>query len=402
MDVVLEKKEIITDFQELIYPYTVEDFSHQYWGKQPLLIQRENASYFTSLLAMADIDKVLDFHRPKGSSLRVVKNQEPLDPTTYENTDGSLNLNKLYTSYAEGYTLVINEIDRFWAPIQTLCHNLRAFLSHKTMVNMYLTPKNQAALLPHYDTHDVFVVQVAGKKHWKLYDTVYPTPQVGSPQPIFAREHLSNARDITLNAGDVLYIPRGIPHEAITTDESSLHLTIGVYPTQWIDVLTKSLDQIANTQEALRQSLPLGFLNPGNLKWSEEMLHTFSELLQNTLLPKQLGQAIQLINEEFKTTHKPMADGHFEHISQIENITLETKVIQRNHMNCRVLKIGPAARILFSGNVVKGPAAIASSLEFISDHKGAFFVNDIPNLSDANKLKLAGRLIRAGLLKINY
>ncbi len=402
MDLVLEKKEIVTDFQELIYPYTVEDFSHQYWGKQPLLIQRENASYFTPLLAMADIDKVLDFHRPKGSSLRVVKNQEPLDPVTYENKDGSLNLNKLYTSYAEGYTLVINEIDRFWAPIQTLCHNLRALLSHKTTANMYLTPKNQTALLPHYDTHDVFVVQVAGKKHWKLYDTIYPTPRVGSPQPIFAREHLNKVQDITLNAGDMLYIPRGIPHEAVTTDESSLHLTIGVYPTQWIDVLTKSLDQITNTQVALRQSLPVGFLNPENQEWPEEILHTLSELLHNALQPKQLKQTMQHLGEAFKVDHKPMADGHFEHVDQIENITLETKVIQRNHMNCRVLKTATVARILFSGNVVKGPAAIAPALEFIADHKEAFLVNDIPSLSDANKLKLAGRLIRAGLLKIYY
>ena len=120
-------------------------------------------------MTISKIVEVLDLHRPTGSSLRVVKNQEPLNATKYENKDGSLNLNQLYAAYGDGYTIVVNEIDRFWKPIKTLCQNTRQLLSHKTKGNMYLTPKNQKALLPHYDTHDVFVVQVSGKKHWKIY-----------------------------------------------------------------------------------------------------------------------------------------------------------------------------------------------------------------------------------------
>ena len=170
MDNVLNQIEIISDFNDLIHPITLNDFKEKHWDKKVLLIRRKDTTYYESLLTIAKVDEVLDLHRPKGASLRVVKNQEPLSSSKYENKDGSLNLNQLYASYGDGYTIVINEIDRFWKPIKNLCQNIKHLLNHKTKGNMYLTPKNQKALLPHYDTHDVFVLQVAGKKHWKIYD----------------------------------------------------------------------------------------------------------------------------------------------------------------------------------------------------------------------------------------
>ena len=115
-------------------------------------------------------------------------------------------------------------------------------MSHNVIGNMYLTPANEKALSPHYDAHDVFVLQVSGEKNWILYDDEnFKTPLLKSFQPIFQREYLTGAREITLKAGDMMYIPRGVPHEAYTTNESSLHITLGVYSTQWIDLITKSL-----------------------------------------------------------------------------------------------------------------------------------------------------------------
>ena len=114
---------------------------------------------------------------------RVVKNQEPLLATRYENPDGTLNLNQLYAAYADGYTLVVNEINRYSEPINALVHNLRQELSHDVKVNAYLTPANQKALSPHYDTHDVFVLQISGKKHWNFYDdTNFKTPLLNNLQ----------------------------------------------------------------------------------------------------------------------------------------------------------------------------------------------------------------------------
>ena len=179
-------------FDTLIRPTSTEDFIHKYWEKVPLIVHRRDREYYNALFSIDMVDRILDFNRPKGRSIRVVKNQEPLLVSKYENQNGSLNLNQLYAAYADGYTVVINEIERYWKPIKELCRNITHEISHHTVANMYLTPKNQKALLPHHDTHDVYVLQIHGEKHWKIYNAHMETPLLNSFQPIYGRELLNN------------------------------------------------------------------------------------------------------------------------------------------------------------------------------------------------------------------
>ena len=68
--------------------------------------------------------------------------------------------------------------------------------------------------------------------------------------------------DLTLEAGDCLYLPRGYPHAAETTDQPSDHLTIGLVAVTWQRVLRKAIDaEVAAGR--LTDALPVGLLEPG-------------------------------------------------------------------------------------------------------------------------------------------
>ena len=115
----------VKNFSDLIQPISIENFETNYWEKQVLHIPRNNLDFFSSLFSIEDLDKILEYNRPQGSSLKVVKSHQPMNPTVYENQDGSLNLNQLYTAYADGYSILVNGIQRFWSPIKMLLENLR-------------------------------------------------------------------------------------------------------------------------------------------------------------------------------------------------------------------------------------------------------------------------------------
>jgi ribosomal protein L16 Arg81 hydroxylase len=402
METYIETQTKIKDFSDLIQPIGIEDFEANYWEKQVLHIQRDNPDFFTSLFSIEDLDKVLEYNRPKGSSLKVVKSQQPMNPTVYENKDGSLNLNQLYTAYADGYTIVINEIQRFWDPIKMLVENIRQHISHNAVANLYLTPENEKALSPHYDSHDVFALQISGEKHWILYDDAYfKTPLLHSFQPIFQREHLTGAREITMRAGDILYMPRGVPHEAYTTDKSSMHITVGVHSTQWIDFITKSLLNLSQKHIELRKALPIGFLNSE----SESLLSADAELdfiniLQQVFQKENITGSLNILGEEFRTKEQPKPDGHFASLDKINHIHLDSQLSKREGLTSKVTNSASGARISFQGNTIKGPSQIVSTLAFISQQEGIFSVKEIPFLNDDNKLKLAKRLVRGGLLKV--
>ncbi|AUC16929.1 hypothetical protein BTO06_18030 [Tenacibaculum sp. SZ-18] len=390
------------NFDKLIEPKKSADFISDFWENKFLYNKRKNKEYFKDIFSIQDFDSILEYGQPKGSNLRVVKNQEPLISSKYENNDGSLNLNQLYVCYADGYTIVVNEINKYCKPINNLVHNMRQELSHDVTANAYLTPVNQKALAPHYDTHDVFVLQISGKKHWNFYDDAnYKTPLLNSFQPIFQEGQLSGKKEVTIEAGDLMYIPRGLPHEAYTTDESSLHLTIGIYPTQHVDLLSKAVQSLAQNDIDLRKALPVGFLNFTEVekrKFIKEISSKFSDTLEKILVEGNLENTLFTVSDEFRNKVQPKSDGHFAQIDKIDSLTLESKLIKRDNMPTKVVDNGQYSRILFPGNVIKGPAQISSVFQFIAE-SDTFEVRDIPKVNDANKLKLAKRLIRGGLLK---
>lgn len=392
----------VTTFANLLSTFDIERFKNNYWEKKYYHIKRVNTDFYNSIFNIKNVDEILDKSRPSGGNLRVIKNQEPLPANKYENQDGSLNLNQLYTAYADGYTLVINKIERFWQPLQVLCSNMQAALNHKVVVNMYLTPKNQKALATHYDTHDVFVLQIHGKKHWKLYNADYKTPILNSFQPIFKSEQLSGEKNITVSAGDLLYIPRGVPHEAVTNDESSLHLTIGVYPVQWMDFASKSIHHLAYSNLEFRQALPLGFLNTENQspEFRQELKDKLKRLLIEAVKNADLDGALQFVAEELRNEEKPIGDGHFAHLDELDSINCNTRLRHRDLLSSKVQSIGNISRIIFPGNVIKGPAHIAPCFSYISENRDGFNVGNIPLINNENKIKLSKRLIRGGLLKI--
>lgn len=392
----------LKNFSNLIQPINIEDFAANYWEKQVLHIQRNNPDFFFSLFSIEDLDKVLEYNRPHGSSLKVVKSNQPMNSTVYENQDGSLNLNQLYTAYADGYSILINGIQRFWEPIKMLMESLRNDISHNASANLYLTPENEKAFSPHYDSHDVFALQISGEKHWILYDETHlKTPLLNSYQPTFQREQLTGAREITMRAGDILYMPRGVPHEAYTTDKSSMHITVGIQSVQWIDFITKSLLNLSQKHIELRKALPIGFLNSDNenlLSTDEEL--DFINILQQVFQKENIAGSLNILGEEFRTKEQPKPDGHFSSLDRLNHIHLESQLSKREGLTSKVTNSASGARISFQGNTIKGPSQIVNTLVFISQQEGIFSVKDIPFLNNENKLKLAKRLVRGGLLKV--
>ena len=79
---------------------------------------------------------------------------------------------------------------------------------------------------------DVFILQLDGRKEWRLYDVPVKHPFMGHkvgrvPQGEPPAQAGRPRMTLTLEPGDMLYMPRGLVHEAATTDAApSLHLTI--------------------------------------------------------------------------------------------------------------------------------------------------------------------------------
>src|SRR3546814_3803345 len=137
----------------------------------------------------------------------------------------------LRNDFAAGFTIILNGLERYVGAVAALARGLEVELNFETQVNAYITPPGSQGFLPHYDDHDVIILQIQGSKRWHIYEQEGDVPSSELQQrEIFVGEGLSPATQLILTAGDVLYVPRGRLHAAETLDETSIHLTLGVHP----------------------------------------------------------------------------------------------------------------------------------------------------------------------------
>jgi lysine-specific demethylase/histidyl-hydroxylase NO66 len=179
--------------------------------------------------------------------------------------DDLVSANAVVARYRGGDTVVLQGLHHTNPSLARLANNLALALDHPVQINAYLSPASARGLDLHFDFHDVFVVQLGGSKRWRAWAPLARTTNpVKGVQPIAAPrldELGTPLLDVTLHAGDCLYLPRGYPHSAETVDQHSDHLTIGLVAVTWQRALRKAIDaEVAAGR--LTGALPAGSLDP--------------------------------------------------------------------------------------------------------------------------------------------
>jgi ribosomal protein L16 Arg81 hydroxylase len=253
-----------------------DDFADRIWDRSPLLSRAaELPRPFDDLLSADAVDEIVSRRGLRTPFLRVARNGSTLPERAYTAGGGTgagisdqVSDDRLVSLFAEGATMVLQGLHRLWPPLTELAAELAADLAHPVQVNAYVTPPQSRGFDDHYDVHDVFVLQVEGRKRWRIHHPVLEKPLRNQPWTGH-RDAIRDAvtdgdqalLDVVLEPGDCLYLPRGFLHAAQALGEVSTHLTIGVHP--WtrhhlVEQLVAQTVADLGADEQLRASLPLG------------------------------------------------------------------------------------------------------------------------------------------------
>lgn len=156
----------------------------------------------------------------------------------------------------QGSTIRVRELQMFDAGIAALAHGVQRALDARSQVNLYLTPPSSAGFPPHFDTTDVFILQCVGAKSWTVFEQYADQqrlPLMETPWEPARYQPQGVGESLVLNAGDVLYLPRGTMHAAACLRQPSLHLTISLTPLTVADVMIHEVKRLARDNVQLRQ-----------------------------------------------------------------------------------------------------------------------------------------------------
>lgn len=137
----------------------------------------------------------------------------------------------LYEYLRNGATLVRNRIKN--EPfVDQISKQIANFAEARTLTGSYAAFSSKSSYKSHWDTRDVYAVQLLGRKRWilKKPNFEFPLymqqtknfPDIKEPEEIYM--------DVILEAGDILYIPRGWWHDPLPLDQETFHLAVATFP----------------------------------------------------------------------------------------------------------------------------------------------------------------------------
>jgi Cupin superfamily protein len=373
-----------------VEPIDAAEFLADYWEQQPLAVPRDEPGRFDDLISVADVERLVGSGSLRYPGFRLVKEGGQIGLAEYASDlpwrphafTGSADADRVADAFSAGATIVLQGLHLNWTPLAKFCRALEADLGHAAQANAYYTPRGSQGFAVHHDTHDVFVLQVAGEKHWRIYDPLLELPLKKQRYSKALGEHGSPMLELTLRAGDTLYLPRGWLHDALTSETDSLHVTVGVNVHTWIDAVRLALDECEGDVE-FRRSVPAD----GELE---------TDLLDRLAARLDGADVARRARARLVGSRRPILDGQMEEVRALGSLTVDTLLERR----ATVIADLDETTLSFEGKHVSVPEHARPELEAIYEADGPFTAADLPGeLDDEGRLVLIRRLIREGFVR---
>jgi bifunctional lysine-specific demethylase and histidyl-hydroxylase NO66 len=381
-------------------------FVRDHWAKAPLLRRGAGPGGFDDLLSLDDVDRILATTAPRLPAFRMVKDGKPLAPSAYTKSgrvgsqplDDLADPGKVFDQFAGGATIVLQSLHRSWAPLTAFCRSLELFFTHPVQVNAYLTPPSSRGLGVHHDTHDVFVLQVHGRKLWQVWDAAVPFPLAHQKKLPPGAESPTEAAlvEAELAPGDCLYVPRGFRHAARTAETASLHLTVGMLTYNWNDLLREVVEQ-ATEETWFREGLPVGFAeDPAAL---EAALGERVAELRRFLDKVDLGRVAERAVNRFWANRAPLLQGQLRDLLTLDELGQDSEVRVRSGATWRLRFTGERLELLLGDRTLTMPAALEPAVRGLLEAGRGTPATLAGDLDGPSRLVLVRRLVREGLLE---
>ncbi len=255
---------MVRNLSELLEPCPTEEFFASNWGQKFRYIKGWPGK-FADLLPWERLDEIVcryEFDHPR---IHLLKDHQVVPPDTYLKYVANRRDKKLFRAklqgaalneqLRQGASLVIDNVEEMSGqPLLELTDDLQRIFHEPIPVNAYASFQMTNALNVHWDTHDVLILQVAGRKHWRIYGETrpYPLPQDIAPNNEPTTEPIWEGM---FEDGDLLYIPRGCWHYVVPAGGPSIHLSMGIFNRTGLDLLDWVTRQL-RASPAFRMDLP--------------------------------------------------------------------------------------------------------------------------------------------------
>ncbi|WP_415974980.1 cupin domain-containing protein [Rhodococcus sp. 077-4] len=387
-------------------------FADRYWGVAPKLTRSADLTgSFDDLMTLDAVDELIAERGVRTPFVRMAKDGRLVDRAQFTASGGfgaevtdQVDSGAVLAEFAAGNTLVLQGLHRLWPPLIHFVGDLVREIGHPVQVNSYITPAASQGFSPHYDVHDVFVVQIAGTKRWTVHSPVHVHPLNDQPwsdrRPEVEEQALGMPElDVVLEPGDVLYLPRGWIHSAQALGDTTVHLTVGVAAFNDYDIAHHTLRALGDV-ERLRAPLPAGFdptdpdsVVPHVQRVLDAMRTALDEIARD---PDAIRQLADRVADRYDELVRPAPVRPLSSIAAMGALRGQDSIQLRPGVFARVERSAEAVSVVLRTKTVTMPPQCDDALELLIRGEPCR-LDTLPGLDTDDALVVARRLIREGI-----
>jgi len=304
--------------------------------------------------------------------------------------DDPIDPGKIYAHFRAGKTLIHGGLNLTRPNLRALARSMTERFAAKSEVVGFLTPAGQRGAV-HSDPTDVYVVQLEGTKRWEIW----PTPEVRRPGddknsfPVLPDPVL----DLSLQPGDVLYIPHNTPHRAAAEGRVSLHLTVVAGPRSWAHHLLAAVQDILHNDPDFWDTPYLDDASPEEMVWKIEQLI-------GRLRTVDTAAELERARRDGRSFRAVRQAALFQEMAAADGIDADTKLLAVDGAATFREVADGTAKVTILGNTVAMPEAAAAALRSASPEIPFPAGEFLPGADSRRALPVARQLLRLGALRI--
>ena len=290
-------------FRDLIAPFSPQDFFRNHYRQRHLHVpgKADKAERVLSWQVINDLLAMTTIWSDHNCELAADGVEVPKDAYCYRATDRNNeprlrpDYRRLREQLSQGATLALNFIERLTPELRALDTSMEMVLQAPANITAFVSWKGAQGYMSHFDTPNVFALQVSGRKVWNVYKGRHPNAAhtEGARFGDYPPEHHQRAKgevlaEIEMKPGDLLYIPHGQYHDALAADDHSLHLSIVVRHMLVHDFVKQLVDDLPQDPFFRQHVPPADAAGAGDAMRAQTAQH-----LQQVLSQPAIGQGLQ-------------------------------------------------------------------------------------------------------------
>lgn len=226
-----------------------ELFMKRYWHKKPLLVRgaipafalaKKNGQEFSSPISESELFKLATDEMVES---RLIQSK----PWSF--VSGPFKKSSIPKIDRQDWTLLLQGMEAHHPAAATILSWFR-FIPDARLDDLMISIAGMGGGVgPHFDSYDVFLIQMSGRRQWRI--SAQKDLSLNPTLPLKILQHFQAEQEWVLEPGDMLYLPPHIAHDGIALDAGCQTWSVGFRSPSFKELLQEGLWRLAESLEEI-------------------------------------------------------------------------------------------------------------------------------------------------------